>query len=92
MNGHVWKWNGNMERNIRKVNEKDLDRTLLFVQKVFTDSEGEDSGNLVRSLVSEIRSKKYYEPELDLVMVNEDVYGRLTVDDVQGVLDKYKDR
>ena len=27
-----------------------------------------------------------------VVMVNEDVYGRLTVDDVQGVLDKYKDR
>ena len=27
-----------------------------------------------------------------VVMVNEDVYGRLSVEDVQGVLDKYKDR
>ena len=26
-----------------------------------------------------------------VIMVNEDVYGRLTVEDVQGIIDKYKD-
>ena len=60
-----------MERIIRAVLEKDLDRSLEFVEKVFTDSEGAESGRLVRNLAAEIRSKKYYLPELDLVMVNE---------------------
>lgn len=44
---------------------------LDFVKEVFTDSEGEESGNLVKSLVKEIRSKKYYIPELELIMVDE---------------------
>ena len=60
-----------MERIIRAVKKKDLDRSLDFVEKVFTDSECEENGKLVRNLLAEIRSKKYYLPELDLVMVNE---------------------
>ena len=48
-----------------------MNRTLDFVEKVFTDSEGAESGKLVRNLLAEIRSKKYYVPELDLIMVNE---------------------
>ena len=60
-----------MERIIRAVLEKDLDRSLDFVEKVFTDSEGAENGRLVRNLAAEIRSKKYYLPKLDLVMVNE---------------------
>ena len=60
-----------MERIIRAVKKKDLDRSLSFVEKVFTDSESEENGKLVRNLLAEIRSKKYYVPELDLVMVNE---------------------
>lgn len=61
-----------MERIIRAVKKKDLDRSLDFVEKVFTDSECEENGKLVRNLLAEIRAKKYYLPELDLVMVNED--------------------
>jgi predicted N-acetyltransferase YhbS len=60
-----------MARIIRTVNEKDLDRTLDFVEKVFTDSETAEDGKIVRNLLAEIRSKKYYLPELDLIMVDE---------------------
>lgn len=60
-----------MERIIRAVKASDLNNSLDFVERVFSDSEGEQEGNLVRRLVAEIRSKKYYIPELDLIMVNE---------------------
>lgn len=61
-----------MQRKIKAVTEKELVSTLDFVEKVFTDSENAENGRLVRNLVMEIRSKKYYLPELDLVMVNEE--------------------
>ena len=64
-----------MERIIKVVTDKERDPTLDFVEKVFTDSEGPEEGRLVRSLVVEIRSKQYYLPELDLIMVDE--YGEI---------------
>ena len=60
-----------MERIIRSVRADELDVSLDFVEKVFTDSECAENGRLVRNLLAEIRSKKYYLPELDLIMVNE---------------------
>ena len=60
-----------MERIIRTVKADEFEKSALFVKKVFTESEDEESGTLVGNLVREIRSKKYYLPELDLVMVNE---------------------
>lgn len=60
-----------MERIIKTVGKNELISTLDFVEKVFTDSEGEENGKLVCRLLAEIRSKKYYVPELDLIMVNE---------------------
>ena len=60
-----------MERIIKVVTENKLNDSLDFVEKVFTDSEGKKEGRLVRNLVAEIRSKKYYVPELDLIMINE---------------------
>ena len=60
-----------MERIIRTVRTNEFDSTEKFVEKVFTDSEGEENGKNVRKLVAEIRNYKYYLPELDLVMVNE---------------------
>ena len=52
---------------------------LELVEEVFTEHENAEEGNTVRRLVEEIRSKKYYLPELELIMVNEDddiiVYG-----------------
>lgn len=59
-----------MNRNIKTVTKKYEIASLDFVEEVFTDSENAKEGNLVRRLVDEIRSKKYYLPELDLIMVN----------------------
>ena len=60
-----------MERIIKAVTVDKLAESLDFVEKVFTDSECEENGKLVRNLLAEIRSKKYYVPELDLIMVDE---------------------
>ena len=60
-----------MKRIIRTVRLDELESSAEFVKKVFTDSEDEESGTLVGNLVREIRSKKYYVPELDLVMTDE---------------------
>ena len=60
-----------MERIIRTVKQEELNSSLDFVEKVFTDSETAENGKIVRNLLAEIRSKKYYIPDLDLVMVNE---------------------
>ena len=60
-----------MERIIRTVKADEFEKSALFVKKVFTESEDEESGTLVGNLVREIRSKKYYLPELDLAMVDE---------------------
>jgi len=60
-----------MERIIRCVAERDMTRALDMVEQVFTEHEDANEGALVRSLVEEIRAKKYYLPELELVMVNE---------------------
>ncbi len=62
-----------MSRSTRSVNgQADLNNSLELVETVFTDSEGEQSGKTLRNLVEEIRSKRYYLPELDLIAVNEE--------------------
>ena len=60
-----------MKRIIKTVTGKFTQETLDFVEKVFTEYSDAEEGKLVRALVAEIRSKKYYMPELDLMMVNE---------------------
>ena len=60
-----------MERIIKAADEKYYEASEIFVEKVFTASEDAESGKLVRSLLHEIRAKKYYVPELDLIMVDE---------------------
>lgn len=60
-----------MNRIIKCATPQYLNESLDLVERVFTESEGEESGKLVRSLVEEIRSKRLYLPELDLVMVDE---------------------
>lgn len=60
-----------MERCIRSMEEKYLLPALELVEEVFTESECAENGALVRSLVEEIRSKRWYLPELELVMVDE---------------------
>ena len=61
-----------MMRIIRSMENKYLLPALELVEDVFTKHACEEEGKTVRRLVEEIRSKKYYIPELELVMVNED--------------------
>ena len=58
-------------RSIKSMEEKYLLPSLELVEAVFTAHENEKEGKLVRSLVEEIRAKKYYVPELELIMVED---------------------
>ena len=60
-----------MQRIIKSMENKYLFPLLDLVEKVFSEHESPEEGKFVRSLVEEIRSKKYYIPELELIMVNE---------------------
>ena len=61
-----------MERIIKSMEEKYLLPSLELVEKVFTEYDNPEEGKTVRRLVEEIRSKKYYIPDLELVTVNEE--------------------
>ena len=60
-----------MKRIIKSAADGYLEESSDLVERVFTESEGEESGKLVRRLVEEIRSKRFYLPELELIMVDE---------------------
>ena len=61
-----------MKRIIKSMEEKYLVSSLELVETVFTAHSDAQEGKLVRSLVEEIRSKRFYLPELELVMVDGD--------------------
>ena len=60
-----------MTRIIKSMEDKYLLPSLDLVEQVFTDHENAGEGRLVRRLVEEIRSKRFYLPELELIMVDE---------------------
>ena len=60
-----------MKRTIKSMEEKYLLPSLELVERVFTDHESAEEGKMVRSLVEEIRGKRFYLPELELIMVDE---------------------
>ena len=60
-----------MERTIKAMEEKYLVPALDLVEAVFTAHENAQEGKLVRSLVEEIRGKRFYLPALELIMVDE---------------------
>ena len=60
-----------MSRTIKAMEEKYLQPALELVEEVFTEYENKEEGKTVRRLVEEIRAKKYYMPELELVMADE---------------------
>ena len=60
-----------MARIIKSIEEKYLTAAADFVSKVFTESEDAGAGQLTHDLVLEIRSKRFYLPELELIMVDE---------------------
>ena len=61
-----------MQRIIKSMEAKYLLPSLDLVEDVFTKWDSPEEGKFVRQLVEEIRSKKYYISELELIMVNED--------------------
>ena len=61
-----------MKKTIKSMEEKYLTPSLELVETVFTEHSDAEEGKLVRSLVEEIRSKRFYLPELELIMVDSD--------------------
>ncbi len=57
-------------RIIKSMEEKYLVPSLELVEAVFTAHSDAEEGKLVRSLVEEIRSKRFYLPEMELIMVD----------------------
>ena len=51
-------------RTITSMKPEYLRPALELVEEVFTEHENVEEGKLVRRLVEEIRSKKFYLPEL----------------------------
>lgn len=60
-----------MDRIIKSMEPKYLLPSLNLVEDVFAKYDSAEEGKVVRGLVEEIRRKKYYLPELELIMVNE---------------------
>ena len=61
-----------MGRIIKTMEDKYCIPALELVERVFTEHSDAEEGNLVRRLVEEIRAKRFYLPELELVMVDAD--------------------
>ncbi len=59
-----------MERKIQTVSARFRTPALDFVEGVFTAYKNAGEGKAVRALVQEIREKKYYLPELELIMTD----------------------
>lgn len=59
-----------MKTTIQSITNEYLTEALDLVEQVFTEFENEEEGKTVRRLVEEIRSKKYYLPELELIALD----------------------
>ena len=60
-----------MKRTIKSMENKYLQKSLDMVETVFTEYDCAAEGKLVRTLVEEIRTNRFYLPELELIMVDE---------------------
>lgn len=60
-----------MTRTIKPMEAVYLQSSLDLVERVFTEYDCAAEGKMVRALVEEIRSMKSYQPELELIMVDE---------------------
>ena len=61
-----------MNRIIKSMEAKYLVPSLELVETVFTEFDSPEEGKMVRSLVEEIRTKRFYLPELELITVDGD--------------------
>lgn len=59
-----------MERIVKSMEERYLQKSLDMVETVFTEYDCAREGKLVRALVEEIRGKRFYLPVLELIMVD----------------------
>ncbi len=66
-----------MNKIIKSMENKYLQPSLDMVRRTFTNSETAEDAQVVVSLIEEIRAKRFYIPELELVMVddNDEVIG-----------------
>ena len=60
-----------MARTVRPMEDRFLGPALDLVEDVFSKWDSPEEGKVVRSLVEEIRAKRYYLPELELIMTDE---------------------
>lgn len=60
-----------INRTIKPVTDDYIEKSSELVDSVFTEYKNKEEGKMVRALVDEIRSKKYYVPELDLMAVDD---------------------
>ena len=58
-------------RTITSMTPEYLLPSLELVEQVFTEYDSPEEGRTVRALVEEIRSKEYYLPELELLMIED---------------------
>jgi len=58
-------------RTITSMKPEYLESSLALVEQVFTEYDSPEEGRTVRALVEEIRSKEYYLPELELLMLED---------------------
>ena len=58
-------------RTITSMKPEYLLPSLELVEQVFTEYDSPEEGRTVRALVEEIRSKEYYLPELELLMIED---------------------
>jgi len=60
-----------MQRHIRPIKENELLPALALIYESFTDWRDENEGRVVRRFTEEIRSKRYYLPQLELVCTDD---------------------
>lgn len=60
-----------MKRIIKSMEDKYLAPAAEMVEAVFTASETAEDAAIVRRLVEEIRAKRFYLPQLEMIMVDE---------------------
>lgn len=65
------KSNERIARIIKSMSSEHLQDSLELVESVFAEHYDAQEGRIVRKLVEEIRSKKYYIPELEIIAVDE---------------------
>ncbi len=60
-----------MNRIIKSMEDKYLEKSLDMIRRTFTNSESAEDAQIVVDIVEEIRSLRFYVPELEFVMVDE---------------------